>query len=67
MEVTQLMLVLENSVISFEMEALSLAQSPVYGYIVFGHTPGFSNFTRIKWPMVATCFEPAGASTLYLH
>jgi hypothetical protein len=67
MEVMQLMLASENGVISFVMEALSLAQSPVYGYLVFRHTTGFSNFMRIKWPTEATCFEPAGALTFPLH
>jgi hypothetical protein len=32
------------------MEALSLARSPVYGYVVFRHTAEFSDSMRIKWP-----------------
>jgi hypothetical protein len=48
------------------MEAYTLALLPVYGYNAFRHTAGFSDSMRIKWPMDATCFEPAGASTLPL-
>jgi hypothetical protein len=51
---------------SFVMDALSLAQSPVCGYIVFRYTAAFNNYIRIKWLMEETCFEPAGALTFYL-
>jgi hypothetical protein len=68
MKVMQLMLALEKyGVISFVMEALSYVRSPVYGYFVLRHTAGFSNFMRIKWPMEATCFKPAGTLTFYLR
>jgi hypothetical protein len=67
MEVTQLMLARKNCIISFAMEASSLAWSPVYGYVVFRHTTGFSNFMRIKWPTEATGFELAGISAFPLY